>query len=214
MVINTTGMRWLKWLFHVDDNRINNTGWMIKRWWNGGVERIAKLLRECWTFLTHIFLHQQLKQYLQFALAKLREICKYLAGACNSNSHARGLHYLTFVWKTRQGKQRNEASRLRKCFKRAQCYHLLGMRRSLFANWIHYIATKKPQPLCENWNEKGIGEQRNCGHRLIMHSITRRDEMGGGGEEWSEKTVGGGGGRAAALHQLIYKPGGMVWQYT
>ncbi len=102
--------------------------------------------------------------------------------------------------KTRQGNQRNEASHLRKCFKRAQRYHLLGMRRSLFANWIHYIATKKPQPLCENWNEKGIGGKRICGHRLIMHSITRREKMGGG--------------RAAPLHQLIYEPGEIVWQCT
>ncbi len=44
------------------------------------------------------------KQCLEFALTKLREICKYLAGACNSNSHACGLHYLTFVCKTKQGK--------------------------------------------------------------------------------------------------------------
>ncbi len=68
------------------------------------------------------FLHQQWKQCLEFMIAKLREICKYLAGACNSNSHARELHYLTFVCKTRQGNQRNEASRLRKCIKRAQRY--------------------------------------------------------------------------------------------
>jgi hypothetical protein len=27
-----------------------------------------------------------------------------LAGACNSNSHARGLHYLTFVCKNKAGK--------------------------------------------------------------------------------------------------------------
>ena len=38
---------------------------------------------------------------VEFALAKLGEICTYLAGACNSNSHARGLHYLTFVCKTK-----------------------------------------------------------------------------------------------------------------
>jgi hypothetical protein len=55
-------------------------------------------------FLIYIFLHQQWKQCLEFTLAKLREICKYFAGACNSNSHARGLHYLTFVCKTKQGK--------------------------------------------------------------------------------------------------------------
>jgi hypothetical protein len=29
--------------------------------------------------------------------------------------------------------------------------------------------------------KKGIGETRKCGHRLIMHSITRRGEMWGGG---------------------------------
>jgi hypothetical protein len=34
------------------------------------------------------------------------------------------LSYCTFVCKTRQGNQRNEASRLRKCIKRAQCYQL------------------------------------------------------------------------------------------
>jgi hypothetical protein len=30
-------------------------------------------------------------------LPKTGEICNHLAGAYNSNSHARGLHYLTFV---------------------------------------------------------------------------------------------------------------------
>jgi hypothetical protein len=72
------------------------------------------------------------KQCLEFTLAKLREIFKYLAGACNSNIHARGLHYLTFVCKTRQGNQRNEASRLRKCIKRAKRYQFaLNAKKSL-----------------------------------------------------------------------------------
>ena len=105
--------------FYIDEHRLNNIGWMMKWQWNGGVERKANpLLRECWTFLIYIFLHQQWKQCLEFVLAKLREICKYLVGACNSNSHARGLHHLTFVCKTKQGNQRNEASRLRKCIKK------------------------------------------------------------------------------------------------
>jgi hypothetical protein len=91
--------------FHINEHRINNTGWMMKWRWNGGVEQKAKLLlRECWSFLTFIFLHQQWKQCLEFALAKLREICKCLAGACNSNSHASGLHYLTFFCKNKAGK--------------------------------------------------------------------------------------------------------------
>jgi hypothetical protein len=59
----------------------------------------SKIVGRMLNVLIYIFLHQQWKQCLEFALAKLREICKYLAGACNSNSHARGLHYLTFVCK-------------------------------------------------------------------------------------------------------------------
>jgi hypothetical protein len=61
--------------------------------------------------LTYIFLHQQWKQCLELALAKLREICKYLAGACNSNSHARGLHYLTFCLQ-KQGREINAMRRV------------------------------------------------------------------------------------------------------
>jgi hypothetical protein len=44
MIIKTTGMKWLKQLFHINEHRINNTGWMTKWRWNGGVERKAKLL--------------------------------------------------------------------------------------------------------------------------------------------------------------------------
>ncbi len=67
-------------------------------------------------------------------------------------------------------------------------------------NLLH--CRQKPQPLCETI-EKGIGETRKCGHRLIMHSITHRDEMWGGGgrRQWE-----GRGG----LCQLIYEPGEMV----
>ncbi len=36
--------------FHDNEHRINNTGWIAKWWWNGGVERKAKPLRECWMF--------------------------------------------------------------------------------------------------------------------------------------------------------------------
>jgi hypothetical protein len=54
--------------------------------------------------LIYTFLHQQRKQCPEFALPKPGENCKHLAGAYNSNSHARGLHYLTFVWGNKAGK--------------------------------------------------------------------------------------------------------------
>ncbi len=183
---------------------------MMKWRWNEGVEWKAKLLlRECWTFLTYIFLHQQWKQCLEFMLAKLREICKYLAGACYSNSHARGLHYLIFVCKTRQGNQRNEVSRLRKCIRRAQHYQFaLNAKKSLcILNSLH--CRQKTTTSLWKLERNGNWRKRNCGHRLIMHSITRR-ERGGGGEvrrHWR-------GGGAAPLHKLIYEPGEIVWQCT
>ena len=43
------------------------------------------------------FLDQKRSKDLEFALAKLRGLCKYLANVYNSHSHVYGLHRLTFV---------------------------------------------------------------------------------------------------------------------
>ena len=180
---------------------------MMKWWWNGGVERKAKLLGECWTFLTYIFLHKQWKQCLEFALAKLREICKYLAGACNSNSHARGLHYLTFVCKTRQGNQRNEASCLRKCIKKSSA---LSIRLECEEVSLQIEFTTLP-PKNHNLFVK-TGTKRELEKKELRPQAnnaqykTQEKKEGVGGEvrrQW-----------AAPLHKLIYEPGEIVWQCT
>jgi hypothetical protein len=62
----------------------------VERSANPNIERMLDVL-------IYIFLHQKRKQCLGFALPKPGEICEHLAGAYNSNSHARGLYYLTFV---------------------------------------------------------------------------------------------------------------------
>jgi hypothetical protein len=59
---------------------------------NPNIERMLNIF-------IYIFLHQKRKQCLEFALLKPGEICKCLAGAYNSNSHDRRLHYITFVRK-------------------------------------------------------------------------------------------------------------------
>ena len=43
------------------------------------------------------FSRSGMKQCLEFALAKLRGLCKYLANVYNSHSHVYGLHRLTYV---------------------------------------------------------------------------------------------------------------------
>ncbi len=76
-----------------------NTGWMMKWRWREEVEQSASpnILRECWTFLIRIFLHQMRKQCLEFGLPNPGEICKHLAGATIQTVTPVGLCYLTFV---------------------------------------------------------------------------------------------------------------------
>jgi hypothetical protein len=71
--------------------------------WRGGMKSktIERMLK---VFSIYIFLHQHWKQCLEFALAKLRRICKYSADAYNSNSHVCGLHCFTFVCENKAGK--------------------------------------------------------------------------------------------------------------
>ncbi len=151
--------------------------------WTRGVERKANpLLGECWTFLIYTFLHQQKKQCLEFALTKLREICKYLAGAC-----------LLLSAKQSRENQCNEASRLKKNVSEdlSVIYSLWNEEKSLCElNSLHL--PPKNHNLFVKLGSKGNWRKRNCGHRLIMHSITHK-----GGE--CEKRVGGG---AAPLHRL------------
>ncbi len=64
----------------------------------------------------------------------------------------------------------------------------LQMRRSLFANEFTTLPPKNHNLFVKVGTKKGIGEKRNCGHRLIMHSITRR-----GGEGEDVRRSGGGG---------------------
>jgi hypothetical protein len=62
-------------------------------------------------FTIYIFSIRNEVKDLEFALAKLRGLCKYLASVYNSHSHVYGIHRPTFVHKTKQKNQRNEASR-------------------------------------------------------------------------------------------------------
>ena len=78
--------------FH--EHKISTTGWV----WNGD-ERVRsgteQNRRECSTFLNLHFLDQKWSKDPEFALAKLRGLCKYLANAYKTHSHVYGLHFLT-----------------------------------------------------------------------------------------------------------------------
>ena len=92
------------------------------------------------------FLDQKWSKDLEFALAKLRGLCKCLASVYNSHSHVYGLHCLILCTKTKQKNQCNEASRPLKSSALSQ--HKIW--RSLLTIWIYYIAAKTTTSL---WNE-------------------------------------------------------------
>ncbi len=87
--------------FHDEEHKINNTGWICNGDEKWGVER-SKTKRECRTFFYLHFLDQKWSNDLEFALARLRGLCKYLANVYNSHSHVYGLHRPICTQKTRQ----------------------------------------------------------------------------------------------------------------
>ncbi len=112
-----------------------------------------------------------------------------------------GYTFLLLSAKTKQGNQHNEASRLRKCFKRAQRYQLAWNAKKYLCklNSLH-CRQKTTTSLWETGTKRELEKKGNCCHRLIMHSITRREKVGRGGGERRQW----GGGRAAPLFKLIY----------
>ena len=137
--------------FH--EHKINNTGWI----WNGdekrGVER-SKTKRECRTFFHLHFLDQKWSKDLEFALAKLRGLCKYLANVQFTQSCLRTpLSNLCTKNKAGKSMQWGESS-----FKRAQrCLNIKYGEVSLHFEFT--TLPPKPQPLYET---KWKGKQGKC----------------------------------------------------
>ena len=120
--------------FH--EHKISNTGWV----WNGderersGTEQNRK---ECSTFLNLHFLDQKWSRDLEFALAKLRGLCKYLANVYNLHSHVYGLHYSTCAQE--QGRKINAMRRA--ILKKGSTLSRHRIWRSLLAIWICRISS-------------------------------------------------------------------------
>ena len=165
--------------FHEDEHKINNTGWI----WNGDETEgwnEAKPKGNAERFFNLHFLDQKWSKDLEFALAKLRGLCKYLASVHNSHSHVYGLHRLILCTKTKQENQCNEASRL---LKELSVISTQNMEKSP-SNWIYYIAAKTTTSFMKR-NERENKKTEENAIRLIVHSITHRGEIwrGEGGRE-------------------------------
>ena len=107
---------WVRWLAEFHEHKISNTGWVR----NGderersGTERNQK---ECSTFLNLHFLDQKWSKDLEFALAKLRGLCKSWQ-IYNLHGRVYGLHFSICT----QAKQENQCNEASLPWKRAQRY--------------------------------------------------------------------------------------------
>ncbi len=135
-------------LFTSLKHRINNTGWMMKWRWREGLERGASpnILRECWTFLIHIFLHQlrkHLSRILRFQIQeKFADICLVLT---IQTVIPVGLFYLTFECENKQGNHCNWHKSLRKVSEKFSIVYSLWRRRKPLQLWsqenLHSVFT-------------------------------------------------------------------------
>jgi hypothetical protein len=153
--------------FYSYKHRTNNTGWMMKWGWREGVERSANpnILRECWTFLIRIFLHQMRKQCLEFALPNPGEICKHFAGAYNSYSQTR--RPLLSYFSIRKNKQGNHHNGWGSSQKSSALSILFEGGETLAVFWSHWHCCQKTTIFFVNvkkdWN--GGGEKKKiCVH--------------------------------------------------
>ena len=168
MIINATGMNDETTLFTLMKHKINNTGWMMKWWWEEGWnERQTRILRECWTFLIYIFLHQQRKQCLEFALPKTERNLQIFGWCLQFKQSCPWATLSYYCLQNKAGKikaMRQVVSR--KMFQKSSALSTcFEMRRSPFANWIHYICRQKTTTSLWNLDRKGNWRRRKiCDH--------------------------------------------------
>ncbi len=150
-------------VFHIAEHRINNTGWIAKWWWDGGVERKAKPLRECWTFFNLHFPAPVREAMSRICVCKTEKNLQ-MFGWCLQfkQSCLWATLVLLLSEKTRQENQRNEASCLEKCIKKELSVISRKMWRSLLANWIYHIAAKNHNLFVKTGTKRELEKQGNA----------------------------------------------------
>ncbi len=161
--------------------------------WSGGVDRKAKLLGECWTFFN---LH-----FPAPAIEAMSRICAWrteknlqIFGWCFQFKQSCLWATLSYFCLQKQGRKINAMRRvvLENVLKRAQRYPRVKCEKVSLQIESTALPPKNHNLFVKTGTKKEL-ETRKCGHRLIMHSITRRDEMWGG-VRWEDSGREGVGG--------------------
>jgi hypothetical protein len=160
MIINATGMNNEATLFTLMKHRINNTGWMMKWWWNRGVERKANPDFERMLNVSDLhFSTPAEKAVSRIYASKIRRNWQTFGWCLQFKQPCPWATISYFCLQNKAGKI-NAMGRvvLRKMSQKSSAL-------SILFEWGEVpcklnsltFAAKKPQPLYEIWIEKGIG---------------------------------------------------------
>ncbi len=160
MITNASRMNDGTTLFILMKHRINNTGWMIKWWWNRGVERKANpnIERMLNVFDLH-FSTPAVKAVSTICASKTRRNLQIFGWCLQFKQSCPWATLSYFCLQNKAGKI-NAMGRvvLRKMFQKSSALSILfEMRRSPLQIEFATFTVKKPQPLYEIRIEKGIG---------------------------------------------------------
>ncbi len=150
-------------VFHINEHRINNTGWMMKWRWGGGVERKAKLLGECWTFF-NLHIPAPAMEAMSRICACITEKNLQIFGWCLQCKQSCLWATLSYFCLRKQGRKINATRRVvfRKCIKKSSALSLIQNVKKSLCNLNFCIAAKKPQPLCETGTKRELEKQGNA----------------------------------------------------
>ncbi len=170
---------------------INNTGWMMKWWWNGGAERSANpnIERMLNIFNLHFSTPEE-KAVSRICTSKTRRNLQTF-GWCLKFKHScpwAALPYFCLLKQSREN-QCNRVSRFKeKCLGKAQHYQSsLKEEKALCKMNSLTFTAKKPQPLLWKLNRKGRREKKENLWPLAHNAKVHREGVWrgqGGGGQW------------------------------
>ncbi len=157
--------------FYIDKHRINNTGWMMKWQWNGGVERKAPIDERMLNVFDLHFPTPAVEATSRIYACRTERNLQ-IFGWCLQFKQSCPWATLSYFCLQNKAEKTNATRRVvsRKCIKRAQRYQFVLNAKKSLCKWNSLHCRQKTTTSLWNLERKGNWRKRKCGHRLIMHS--------------------------------------------
>ena len=147
-------------VFHIDEHRINNTGWMMKWRWNGGVERKAKLLGECWTFFNLHFPAPAMEAMSRICTCKTERNLQIFGWCLQFKQSCPWATLSYFCLQNKAGKSTHWGESSQKMHQKSSALSIrLECEEVSLQIEFTTLPPKNYNLFVKNWNEKGIGKK-------------------------------------------------------